>query len=257
LLSPIRVRTHIFPSVQDAAARESLLKAVQEDAPEAVVAVGALAAVESVRNFSGTPVVYLMVVYPENHGLLDRRDAYGVSWSPSPETLAQTIRQIMTGAKTVGMLSSEPERDQLPLIRNFQDGGLELVISSIRTEADIPQRLRDLRNKVDVLWMGVDPLMANETAFDLLRTYASQNRIPFLVPLALLTGKDGVLGGISVSPEIAGTEAAQMVRHLLDGKPVSRAVFPSRIHLSLNAKTVRSIGLQISDRTEQNADWIE
>lgn len=254
-LPPETAATYVFPSESKSDVNETL-RQVGRDKPKVVVAIGSKAASESARELPNTPMVYLMVVYPEKQGLLDIKNAYGVSWQPSAGSLVQTIRLLLPGAKRVGMLSSLPKRATADLLKEFESAGLELNVSVIKDFPDLAQGLRNLSGNMDVLWMGSDPAVANESAYNLMKTFSIQNKIPFLVPFHLPTS-NRALAGISVTPTLAGIAAQQLVEQMLAGKRPSQALsFSQDIDLTIDMINARSIDVTIPEEAKKAASKI-
>jgi ABC-type uncharacterized transport system substrate-binding protein len=254
-LSGEKINLFVFPS-KGKEGIEGILERVRAYEPEVIVAVGSKAASESLKAFSGKPMVYLMVVYPERLGLLKEENLFGISSSPSPRSVAQTIRLFLPQAKRVGMLSSEPRSAWSELIKDFNKFKIDLLVSPISDTSQIPQGLRNLSRSIDVLWMNLDPAMANETSYEILRNYSLQNKIPFFVPFQI-SEQGKTLAGISVPPKVAGAEASRIVRQILEGKrPKDNLTFSTQVHITLDLRTARAIGLEIPQEGLKIADKI-
>jgi ABC-type uncharacterized transport system substrate-binding protein len=251
-LPPGTAATYVFSSESKSAVSE-VLRQVHREKPKLVVAIGSKAAAEASRELPKTPMVYLMVVYPEQQGLLDIKNAYGVSWQPSASALVSTIRTLLPGAKRVGILSSLPKRASSDLAEECESAGLDLNIASIKDSSELAQGLRSLSGKMDVMWMGSDPAVANESAYNLLKTFSVQNKIPFLVPFHLPSG-NRALAGISVTPTLAGAAAQQLVEQLLAGKKPRQALsFSKDIELTIDLINARSIDVTIPEEAKKTA----
>mgnify|MGYP001565252947 CR=1 FL=1 len=249
------VATYIFASESKADVNETLRK-IGQDNPKVLVAIGSKAAAESVRELPKTPMVYLMVVYPEQQGLLDLKNAYGVSWQPSAASLVQTIRLLLPNSKRIGMLSSLPKRVSEELLQECERAGLDLNIASIKDTSELAQGLRNLTGKMDVLWMGSDPAVANESSYNLMKTFSVQNKIPFLIPFHPPSG-NRALAGISVTPALAGIAAQHLVEQLLAGKrPRQMLSFSRDIELTIDLINARSIDVAIPEEAKKAASKI-
>ncbi|HAM35387.1 MAG TPA: hypothetical protein DCP85_05600 [Elusimicrobia bacterium] len=234
-----------IPGSEDHPAIETVLRQIEADRPALIVAIGSKAAVESARKFPDTPIVYTMVVYPERLGLVGHPNLFGVSWLPSPGLLAEKFRLLLPQARRIGMLSSLPEASWAQLSRQCENQGLDLIVAQIEDNSELPQGLRKLAHKVDALWMGSDPSLANESSFNILRTYALQNRLPLLVPFRL-PGPDKAFAGISISPELTALAARQLILQLLKGAhPKEPLVFTRDVELTLDRGIAKSIGLSL------------
>ena len=234
----------------------NIMDQVRKDNPKIVVAVGSKAAAESAKAFPQKPLIYLMVVYPERLGLADREDTYGVSWSASPKGLARTFRELSPKAKKIGMVLSVPREVWDPWIEDFSSLGLQLVVSSIKSASEIPSGLRNLHSGIDLLWMGLDPALSSESAYNILRSYCLQNKIPLAVPFDL-PEKSQTLAGISIAPQVAGSEAQKLLLQILEGKkPANHLTFADPIRLSLDLDNARQIGLEIPESVVKSAEKV-
>lgn len=157
-LSSHKASVHVF-ATQDQKGVDELVEAVNREKPKVVVALGSKAAIEAAKAFPRTSLVYALVIYPDRLGITKRERVYGISWLPSSGLLARTFKTILPDAKRVGMLSSLPASAWSVQSADLKKLEMELVVASVKDSSDIPQALRSLYRKVDVLWMGVDPVL--------------------------------------------------------------------------------------------------
>ena len=237
-------KVYVLPPHSEGAAE--VLRRIRRESPAVIVAVGPRAAAESLKAFPKTPLVYLLVIYPDRLGLTARGDVYGVPWLPSPGSLAQTMQLLLPSVKRVGVISSADARTRRPpLGEELQARGVELVVSPIRDASEVPQALRRLDQKIDALWMGLDSALADEATYEIVRTYALQRRLPFLVPFEL-RGDGKAMAGLCVDPKTAGATASRLARMLSEGKsPAGAVMFPESVHLTIDMAVADSVGVHI------------
>lgn len=222
------------------------IERVRHSRPTVLSVVGARAAREAGRAFPDAPLVYLMVVFPERLGLLEREGAHGVAWQPGPAALVGALRLLFPDAQRVGTLSSLPARRRAELARSFAAHGLELVVAPAASPADIPDALRALHGAgVSALWLGLDPMTAEQERYEIIRAHALQNRLPLVAPFEL--GPDSkALAGLAVPAQESGKAACALAADLLAGRePPHRLAPVDSATISIDLSVAREIGLTV------------
>jgi putative tryptophan/tyrosine transport system substrate-binding protein len=158
---------------------------------------GALAAKAAT---STIPIVFVTTVDPVKTGLvatLNRPggNATGITYLTSAlgGKRLEFLQQLVPAAKSVGVMVHPEQPSTEPLLSDLRAGaallGLELIVSSVRTEQDFESAFADLvRQRVSALILGADPLLNSRSAQ--ITALAARHRLP-----AIYTTTDWVRAG--------------------------------------------------------------
>ncbi len=221
--------------------------------PRLVLAVG-MAALSKVKQIRDLPVVYLMVF---NAGpiLSSERNFKGVCMNISQERQLEILLKAVP-VNHVGLVY-DPARTA-DLVKKARDASIKLGINLIAKEVnqakDVPVRIREMKGKVQALWMLPDLTVVTPECVKCMLLFSLENQIPILtfsekyLPL-------GALMSISIEAFDMGRQAGRMANKILTGKPVQN-IAPRKAAVCINLKIAKKLGIDINKQAFKDAKFI-
>jgi len=225
-----------------------IAKSLRAAPPDLIFAVGLKAAVAAKLEIFDTPVVFCMVLNPEAHGL-PAQNMTGIAVRPTPDTQLAALRAAIPNRHRIGVLYDDQHSGDF--IRQAHQAakqqGLELLAVAIRRQDEIPNTVRALLPKINVLWLIQDQTVVSESAIPFFLESTLDARIP-LFTFSLTLVQQGALGALVLDPWTVGQQAARMAQSHLNGQQASAGVLqaPERPQLALNANAAEHLGLALS-----------
>ena len=209
----------------------------------------------------GVPAVFSMVSEPGASGLLDTGGT--ISASMTGACLDVPVREqfislldVVPGAKRVGVVYN-PDETQLIVdegrsVANSMNLGF--VSQAVRSEADVPKALGELRPKIDALWLVGDRTVLNTQSLQYVFLFAFQNNLP-LIGLSDHFVKMGALFAVGPDYEDIGRQSGELTSRILSGEEPEDLsyVSPRRVLLTLNLRTAEIIGIRVPDHVVRSA----
>lgn len=223
-------------------------RAVRASRTDVVFAVGLKAAVAAKLEILDTPVIYVFVLNPTEHGL-PAPNMIGISTRIPPALQLGTWRKLHPSGKTIGLLY-DPQQSSA-FVASAQsaarDAGLTLVLSAVSRSDEVPPAYRALLQKIDALWLIRDPTLVTEEAVRFFVEEALRHHVPVFTYSPDIA-HIGALASMSVSPADLGRQAAEIGRAILAGEPLTlgRTADPEDTLITLNLHTANYLGLSVS-----------
>lgn len=224
-----------------------------------ILTVGTEATSEISRRISDIPIVFTMVLDPDNI-LTHRHDIVGASVNIPPETQLRMLKEVLPTVKNVGVIY-DPNRNA-EFVRNnellAERLGLQIQSFPVESQKDIPKALQQLSKEADVLWGIVDNTVYNsQTAKFIIQDTVKKYRIPF-IGISASYVKAGALYALVFDNRDIGRQSAELANRILAATPVSelRSTTPERIHLVLNLRTAELIGVEIPEKIIKMASTV-
>lgn len=207
------------------------------------------------------PAVFSMVSEPGASGLLNADGAVGASMTgacldvPVREQFISLL-DVVPGAKRVGVVYNPDETqvivDQGRAVANSMNLGF--VSQAVRSEADVPKALGELRPKIDALWLVGDRTVLNTQSLQYVFLFAFQNNLP-LIGLSDHFVKMGALFAVGPDYEDIGRQSGELAARILSGERTHDLAYvsPRRVLLSLNLRTAEIIGIKVPDHVVRSA----
>ncbi len=216
--------------------------------PKLVLAVGLLAARMAKDMLRDFPILYVMVSTPKKYGLVGNNIA-GISLNIPVESQFKTYKTLLPGLKTIGVIY-DPEKTA-DLIRDAQTTGkklgLQIVAVAVSSQKEVPDALRKLVGKVDTLWMIPDETVVTTESFKYFLVTTLENSLPFLAASDIFV-EGGALASLNPDYADVGRQSCELAAALLNGQLQLSdldEISPKRVHLSINLKTAKKIGLTL------------
>jgi len=224
--------------------------------PDAVLAIGT-SAFKKVREIKNLPVIYTMAM-PSETLSLPRTNISGVSMDSDPVESIAAMREVFPRAKRIGVLYDPRYTAAFvaEAAKAAASAGVELVLKQAQDPRDIPHRVDELRNKIDVFWMLPDPTVTKTAMVDYLLQFSFQYNVP-IFSFADKYVEMGAVAALVVVPYTLGVQAGEIVNTLSAGHRDAIRVYARAPRLIINTKVTSKMGLKISDEILKRADKIE
>ena len=180
-----------------------------------------------------------------------------IRMEPEAGALLQKLTEVQPGLKRLGVIwSSEGHGSAMErLAEAIRKRGLKPVVERISGADEMPSALRRLKGKVDALWLPPDPLVINARNFEMIKSYAYGNDVPFYAPVEGLAEK-GAAAAVSVSNAEMGRAAATAARDALAGELLPAEIFVSHVRLAVNLSAARECELTVPPSVLKAADKV-
>ncbi len=224
-----------------------MAKRIRASEPTVVLAVGLKAALVAKLEIVDTPVVFCLVLNPADYGL-PTSNMVGIDLRVSGIQQLRTIQSIVPSTKTIGVIYDPDHSDGFVSQAHSaaQALGLSLQSQTISDSTELPDTLRALLPKVEVLWLIRDSTVITEASIPfILETALSYHRPVFGFSSGL--AQHGAIAAMSVDYVKLGQQAGGVAQSLITGHGLSPALpslLPPRdTQLALNLGTSHFLGI--------------
>ena len=213
--------------------------------PRLVIAIGLKAALAARAELPDTPILFCMVVHPEEHEL-PTANMVGILGKISPAIQLQQIQALVPKARTIGLLYDEHTNGAYvaEARTKAKKMGMALVATSVAHQKDIAGALQSLLPQIDLLWIIQDPTIIVEESIDMLIQSSLRQKVPAFTFSATLVQR-GALGALLIRPADIGRQAAHVAQTMLNhhGPSAPALLEPELPQLALNLNTAEFLGL--------------
>lgn len=227
---------------------EKVVGKIMEQPPDLIVAIGLLAATVAKDNFRKIPIVFCIVVDPERFSLTGE-NITGVTLSvPVSETLSQ-IRNLFPDVRTMGVLY-DPRKSRFIVEEAYNLEkilGFSMISQKVSSESDLPDAIRPVLLKSDLLWIIPDSTIITPDSIDYILLNSFEEQIPVITFSEDLV-KKGALAALSPDYVSIGEQAGRLALSILSGKsPGSLSIQPAdKTRLIINQKIAKKLGLSLN-----------
>jgi len=224
-------------------------------------------AIKEATQGTGIPVVFSMVADPIGAGLVSSVQSSGNNLTGTscayieiaPKRI-EVLSEVAPKAKKVMVFYRPEDKSAGPctkeIVAKGKELGLEIIPQKISKKEDIENLLKSLEpGEIDAVMDPGDSMVSAAT--DMVTKYAKELKIPYM---ALSKGEvdQGATMGYAVDYSDLGKQTSLIANQVLSGIKPSDIPFeqPRRWFFSLNLKTAKEIGLDISQRVIEKADYV-
>jgi len=231
-------------------------KNILDSHPEAIVAIGT-AAFKKVITITDTPVIYTMVMPSETTPPLNPNIS-GVSIDISPETYLSTMTALFTKARRIGLIYDP--RNTTEFVENAiaaaGSARIELVTKKVNDPSQIPAALKEMQQKIDILWLIPDPTVVTNEIVDYMFRFSFQNNIPIFT-FSRKYVEMGAVASLDIDPYDMGEQVASIVNKVLAGQSIESTAYARKSHLTVNKKMATKLGITIREGLLTEVDTVE
>ncbi|MCP4400720.1 MAG: hypothetical protein GY801_25890 [bacterium] len=220
-----------------------------------IVTVGTTATVDVLRKVHDIPVLFSMVLDPEN--ILQKHSAVvGASLNIPFKLQIELISKVLPRVKTVGLLY-DPGKNEDTIQRYLtqaKQSDLRLKAFPVTSPKEIPTALSKVRKETDALLGIVDSSVYTSRTTEFIIRYTIKNQLPF-IGISPSYVKAGALCSLVFDSRDVGRQTAQLALKILDGTPPSdlEITVPEKIHFALNLKTADIVDVYIPRKIQDKA----
>ncbi|HEY7480679.1 MAG TPA: ABC transporter substrate-binding protein, partial [Gemmatimonadales bacterium] len=219
-----------------------------------VLTLGTLATRESLRRYPSTPLVAGMILSADE--LEGSLNATGVFLQFPIQTELEWLARLFPSLRRVGVIyhSVDSKNRVARAERLAPESNLTIQAFHIDGPQELPDALKSLADRADVLWGVTDPVVFNpETARSLL-VFSFRHQIP-LIGHSTPWVKAGALYALDRDYGDIGLQCAEMAEKILDGRAPSSLppVPPRKIRYTLNRKTAEQMKLDLPEKVFRDA----
>ncbi len=240
-----------------------LAKKIASSRVEVMVAIDEGAARAMAGASAQIPLVFAGVADPVQAGLLDTLTAGSshITGVLNVVPLARqvgVIRQLVSGARKVGVIYNPNDKDSLASVRTLQElfaqSGLSMVEATAQRPVDVGSAARSLIGRVDVFFTFADTSVTQ--SYPALVKVANDAKIPLIASDAKSV-RLGAIGALVVLDRELGMQAGRMVVRILRGaRTVAMPPEVARPQLMLSTLAARKQGVVLADSTLKSAGEI-
>ena len=231
------------------------------DKPDAIVAIATPSAQAVVAATKSVPVVYSAVTDPVAAKLVpsmepSKTNVAGVSDVLALDKQIELIKQVVPGAKRIGMVYNPGEANSVVVVKELQKllpgMGLTLVEAAAPRSVDVSSAARSLIGKVDVIYTSTDNNVVS--AYEALVKVGQDTKIP-LVASDTDSVKRGAIAALGINYRDLGEQTGRMVVRILKGeKPGEiKSETSSKLELFVNPGAAEKQGVKLSDALIKSA----
>lgn len=231
------------------------------DKPDAIVAIATPSAQAVVAATKSVPVVYSAVTDPVAAKLVpsmepSKTNVAGVSDVLALDKQIELIKQVVPGAKRIGMVYNPGEANSVVVVKELQkllpSMGLTLVEAAAPRSVDVSSAARSLIGKVDVIYTSTDNNVVS--AYEALVKVGQDAKIP-LVASDTDSVKRGAIAALGINYRDLGEQTGRMVVRILKGeKPGDiKSETSSKLELFVNPGAAEKQGVKLSDALIKSA----
>lgn len=231
------------------------------DKPDAIVAIATPSAQAVVAATKTVPVVYSAVTDPVAAQLVPSWEPSGTNVTGVSDSLAldkqiALIKQIVPGAKRVGMVYNPGEANSVVVVRQLQEllqkEGMTLVEAAAPRTVDVGSAARSLIGKVDVIYTNTDNNVVS--AYESLVKVGNDARIPLIAADTDSVAR-GAIAALGINYRDLGVQTGQIVVRILKGEQPGAIASETgaKMELHVNPGAAEKQGVTLSDAVLKSA----
>lgn len=247
--APVQPEILTFDLDGKAANADDIFSAVEAAEPAAIVSVGTLATDLALERRSQVPLIFTMVLYPEQSGFLSprQRKIGGVSLDIAAETQFGMLRKLLPKARRVGVLHAPSETGRVveAARAGAAQAGFELHSIAIGEAGEAVAALQRLLPDVDAVWSVADSHVFTAQTTPALILQTLRAGVP-MVGISAGHARAGAVMALYADYDDIGAQTAERVTEVLRGGRAT-VVAPRKSLLALNRRSAAHIGLQLPE----------
>ncbi len=225
------------------------------DQPDAIVAIATPSAQAVVASTKTVPVVFSAVTDPVAAKLLaswepSKTNVTGVSDLLALDKQMDLVKQVVPGAKRIGMVYNPGEANSVVVVKQLQallpKLGMTLVEAAAPRSVDVGSAARSLIGKVDVIYTSTDNNVVS--AYEALVKVGQEAKLP-LVAADTDSVKRGAVAAFGINYRDLGEQTGRIVVRILKGeKPGDiKPEVSTKMELFVNPGAAEKQGVKLSE----------
>lgn len=235
---------------------EDIEYAVRRSRPDGVLAIGR-EALMATADIHRVPVFYVMALNHSKKGQ-DPPNLHGVRMTVSPDAQLNILSSTLPEFRKMGTLyDPDLTGDFIFDARKAATRhGLDLVETTVKTPAGVPEGLHSMINDIQIFWLLPDlTVLTPETTHHIILSCLTRN-----MPVIAFSDKYleiGALLSIAFDPADMGVQAGEMAKAVFQGAdlpPDERHQWARTPVVKINSKIARKLGIDINSRALERAE---
>jgi putative ABC transport system substrate-binding protein len=241
--------------LRDASDGERVLAQIHKASPDILIPLGSRAAVAAVRKRHDVPVVFSMVLYPEQEGLVGP-GVTGASIDVPFDEQFQFVHRLLPKARVLGIVYNADETGVVVAAARRSAGRLGLRLETERVDGpeNALRAVDRLTRRVDVIVAVADSNVFTPLTTGAIHLAALRRRVP-LIGLSASQVRTGALAALTVDYADVGRQTATLATRVLRGERPDdiRPLSARKLGVVVNARTARRLGLRIDPMMQRRA----
>ena len=210
---------------------------------------------------ANVPLIYCMVSNPQESGLLQGRESWGVTTDVALAEQMKVIADALPQARVVGLLYRGDDAEGKRLDQQMQrsvPAGWRVEAVAVNEFPSVAAAIAALtQKKLDIIWTTADPRLYDTAAVRSLLLSALRSKIPVWGFSPAFVRAGGLLG-VGVEPKAQGKQAAELLVNLLEQpSSITERVQPAREYqIAVNLIVARQLGVQVPDEFVRKAAFV-
>ncbi len=247
---PVQPEVLTFDLGGEAANASVVLPQLEAALPQLVITVGTLATEVMLHAPGDVPVIFTMVLYPEQSGFLrpSSHPVAGISLDIPLSVQFSYLRQLLPKAQRLGVLYSARETGTIveAALKAAAAFGFELHAQEVGSAAEVVDTLSKLLARVDAMWAVADSNVFTTQTTPAIILEALREGVP-LFGISTAQVRAGAVLSLSADYADIGRQTAEYVGQVLAGTDLARlpVATPRTTVLTLNEKTAHHLGFSL------------
>jgi len=238
---------------------KALCQKMKSEGCKVVITVGKGATKTAMAELGSMPIVYCMVMNPEEDGIKGG-NITGISLDIPMVKQFEAFKSVVPKIKKIGIVYSGETSDNLvkEMKQAASKTGFTLVDKKVGGDAEVPNAVREMKGSIDGLYLPPDKVVAQRDAFQFIALFTFENNLPFMAPSGRFVSK-GALVALMIDYEDIGKQAGEVAKKIAGGASASSLPpeQPRATILVLNQKTAQTIGINIPPHLLENSQIIK
>ena len=233
---------------------DSAFKEIKKSEADLIFSLGTFASNIAVESITDVPVIVGLVLRPDN--FQKKKNATGVALEFPIETQLKMLRSFIPNARKIGVVYNQEQNGNLirSAIKTAESMGLVLDAVEISSPSELPIALKQLSQKVDILWGINDSVVLNSKTAKNILLFSYRNHIPF-IGLSTAWVKSGAIYSLDRDYTYLGIQCGEIAFKVLSGVNVNSIPisFPGKVIYAINLKTAEHMKINFKDEIVSNA----
>jgi len=234
----------------DLSDERALIAAIRARKPDQILVLGTEAMSALAAEITDIPILFSMVLSPQDAWAMKPKNLTGVTMSVSPKRQMQVLAALLPKLKFVTSIYTPDRNSQL--LRQGEEAcsalNMELITAQARSTTEAIEQVGKLLASHEVYWMLPDQLMHSRDVIRYL-FFAAREKQKILIGLSDKYVRAGALFAFTVQNDALGRQVAALSNRMLaegnSGKyPVEMA---HEADLSINMKVAKNLGITVPD----------
>ena len=240
---------------------DDIVKEINKFNTNLIYAIGDRSAALLAEKTKNIPIIFSMILNYKNPKLrlAENKNVAGISLEVPAEITFMQLQLLVPTIKKVGIFYSERSKEIVDnIVARQAEFGLEIIAYEIKKDGAIEKAFRDIRKRVEAIYMVADPVIYTKDNTILLINECKKAKIPFIAYSDAFV-KAGALMSVSPSYSTIGSQAASLAENILiDKTPPEKVgvVSPIGTFFVINALTSQEIGITTDENVLNFADKV-